>query len=846
MSGSTMLMAVSSSGAVTITGELSGSDAANALLLSGTGSVGFTTTSSFLAVSSSQQEVSASYISLSGSYNTFSGSASTRITENSSSIQQVSSSLLQVSASYISLSGSYNTFSGSASTRITVDSASLLQVSSSQQQISASLLNVISIFATTGSNSFRATQSITGSLTVTGQIIAQTLNVQQVTSSIIYSSGSNNFGCDLNSRQTFTGSVLITGSLTIAGASSAASYSGTTIYGSTAVCSPVGKFTSCIDAGSGIFSSSVTSTQLSVNTTNTTGKINIQGPNDSGLLYLFNSCANARFMFNNYYGYGIDAMIIQEFNTSNVLQRDIIAFATCGKVGIGCSTPGYTLDVNGTGHFRADGSTMLIESTQPTNSHTLKIVQCADGGNGNTDQGLVVQINGADGTSNIANFYDYNNGTAISRVRFLKNGVTCFQNTVCTAGHVSSEDVRIYRSAGVTTGYINFGSTGTNYLGFDGTRFSINGSINAGGATFSDTGDTCLVLRTSNSGNPRFKFCGGGGVFNRSTAADVMYFGESSDTGLYLFRGGTLMSDKGACTGTYGFTHCGAGKWGRIGLPNTSYMYLETNATAGVYVDAPLYIGGNVCSSGQVKGTNLNAAGPICGSGFRSGASSGNSGGYTSDGLWGATATPNYIHTTSAMGLLLGYTDNGSGLYGPAYGFDVAYKDGLNNCIDYNAIIMRNSGQGTTPFRVTSYGNIYGNSKNFRIKHPIPSMNDTHYLIHTSIEGPQADLIYRGKVQLVNGKAEVNIDLASRMTDGTFEALCQDVQSYTTNESGWSLTKSYVVENILHIEAQDETSHDTISWLVIGERNDDGIKNSAITDEYGHVIVEELKPEEGL
>ena len=37
--------------------------------------------------------------------------------------------------------------------------------------------------------------------------------------------------------------------------------SGTTIYASTAVCSPVGKFTSCIDAGSGIFSSSVKSTQ---------------------------------------------------------------------------------------------------------------------------------------------------------------------------------------------------------------------------------------------------------------------------------------------------------------------------------------------------------------------------------------------------------------------------------------------------------------------------------------------------------------------------------------------------------------------------------------------------------
>ena len=306
------------------------------------------------------------------------------------------------------------------------------------------------------------------------------------------------------------------------------------------------------------------------------------------------------------------------------------------------------------------------------------------------------------------------------------------------------------------------------------------------------------------------------------------------------------MSDKGACTSTYGFTHCGASRWGRFGMPNSAYMYLETNADAGFYIDGQTRVGGYLCSSGNIQGNNLIVAASICGSGFRSGASSGNSGGYTSDGLWGATATPNYIHTTSGAGLLLGYTDNGSGLYGPAYGFDVFYKDGLNNCIDYNAIIMRNCGQGTTPFRVTSFGNIYGTSKNFRIKHPIPSMNDTHYLIHTSIEGPQADLIYRGKVQLVNGKAEVNIDLASRMTDGTFEALCQDVQSYTTNESGWSLTKSYVVENILHIEAQDETSDDIISWLVIGERNDDGIKNSAITDENGHVIVEELKPEEGL
>jgi len=260
VSGSTTLMQVSSSGAITTTGVISGSNALsasfslNSALLNDTGSVGFATTASLLTVSSSQQQISSSLLQVSASQQQLSSSFLTL----TASFNAVSSSQQQISASYIALSASYNTFSGSASTRITVDSASLLQVSSSQQQISASLLNVISVFATTGSNSFRATQSITGSLTVTGQIIAQTLNVQQVTSSIIYSSGSNNFGCDLNSRQTFTGSVLITGSLTIAGASSATSYSGTTIYGSTAVCSAVGKFTTCIDAGSGTFSGGVT------------------------------------------------------------------------------------------------------------------------------------------------------------------------------------------------------------------------------------------------------------------------------------------------------------------------------------------------------------------------------------------------------------------------------------------------------------------------------------------------------------------------------------------------------------------------------------------------------------
>ena len=161
---------------------------------------------------SASADYSASLSTRTTNLETASGSFSTRLTAVSSSQQQISSSLLQVSASYIALSGSYNIFSGSASTRITTVSSSQQDISSSQQQISASLLNVIATGATTGSNSFRADQSITGSLVVSSTITAQTLVVQTVTSSIVYSSGSNNFGNQLANTQTFTGSVNITGS----------------------------------------------------------------------------------------------------------------------------------------------------------------------------------------------------------------------------------------------------------------------------------------------------------------------------------------------------------------------------------------------------------------------------------------------------------------------------------------------------------------------------------------------------------------------------------------------------------------------------------------------------------
>jgi len=265
-------------GTLTVTGSLSGtatsaSLALNSNLLQGTGSTGFSTTASLLAVSSSQQQISSSYIALSASYNTFSGSASTRVTQ------------------------------------------------------------IENTYATTGSNSFRANQSITGSLVVSSTITAQTLVVQTVTSSIVYSSGSNIFGSALTDRQTFTGSVNITGSLTIGGV-----------------------ITSTMGNNSRVFlSNAATTGYVYTNLINTTG--NFYTAIEGSTPNTFNPGTTA---YASMIGTGTATDL--QFYTNNTLRLTI---TSSGNIGIGTATPGNKLTVIGT-----DGG----DTTPATYGGTIKIV----------------------------------------------------------------------------------------------------------------------------------------------------------------------------------------------------------------------------------------------------------------------------------------------------------------------------------------------------------------------------------------------------------------------------------------------------------------------------------------
>ena len=144
---------------------------------------------------------------------------------------------------------------------------------------------------------------------------------------------------------------------------------------------------------------------------------------------------------------------------------------------------------------------------------------------------------------------------------------------------------------------------------------------------------------------------------------------------------------------------------------------------------------------------------------------------------------------------------------------------------------------------VQVHGALSKGAGSFKIEHPLPAKKDTHNLVHSFIEGPQADLIYRGSVDLVGGSATVNLDTAGRMTEGTFVLLNTNTQCFTSNESGWTAIKGSVSGNILTITAQDNTCTDTISWMVVGERCDQHMKDTDWTDENGRVITEPEKEE---
>ena len=280
-----------------------------------------------------------------------------------------------------------------------------------------------------------------------------------------------------------------------------------------------------------------------------------------------------------------------------------------------------------------------------------------------------------------------------------------------------------------------------------------------------------------------------------------MVLGSSSGQGLTLMSGGTTPRLSIAASGAAVFNEGGVDADFRV----------ESDAKADMlFVDA---------------GTNR-----VCiGSSAMSGSFSVN--GAASDGFLFTLMGGNYqnlrVKTNTAVG-------NGQVVFEPGTvpGSGVAQQ--------YTSFKTLTVGNGSTVHNVIVDGSLSKGSGSFKIDHPLPAKAKTHSLVHSFVESPQANNIYRGKVNLVKGSATVNIDTVSGMSEGTYVLLNTNTQCFTSNESGWTAVKGSVSGNILTITAQESCS-DTISWMVVGERHDQHMLDTEWTDGNGKVIVEPLK-----
>jgi len=132
---------------------------------------------------------------------------------------------------------------------------------------------------------------------------------------------------------------------------------------------------------------------------------------------------------------------------------------------------------------------------------------------------------------------------------------------------------------------------------------------------------------------------------------------------------------------------------------------------------------------------------------------------------------------------------------------------------------------------ISLLGTVSKTAGSFDIAHP--SKGGDWRLRHSFIEGPTCDNIYRGTATISGGSVTVDLDTVSNMTDGTWEALNTNPWSMVASSGNavtWSLSGK-----TLTINGPDGA---VCSWMVIGERKDQGIIDSPMTDSNGKLIVE--------
>ena len=202
-----------------------------------------------------------------------------------------------------------------------------------------------------------------------------------------------------------------------------------------------------------------------------------------------------------------------------------------------------------------------------------------------------------------------------------------------------------------------------------------------------------------------------------------------------------------------------------------------------------------------------------------------------------------FSSTNAMMGRITG-TTNGSGISGDLV-FEVLFNN-TGRMYEKMRIVGSSGNVGigiTNPTAALQVnGSLAKSSGTFDIAHPLHPT--TKRLVHSFIEGPRCDLIYRGTVALTNGVATVDINrqcthnTVGAMEHGTFEALCANPDVFLQNRTGFGRVIGTIQGAILTITCENNMATDLISWMVVAERADPFIKQWDRTDDDGYLITE--------
>ncbi len=259
------------------------------------------------------------------------------------------------------------------------------------------------------------------------------------------------------------------------------------------------------------------------------------------------------------------------------------------------STSTLTNPVTGTG---VNGRVTLWNGTSSVSSEssltwsgtgsTFKLIVGAQysylgiGGTG-ASAGLDLVISGDDGIRFLVS------NASITAMRIIDGGPIQMYDSLTVSNTINgvdanfSGDLRIYRASAATTGYINFGSTGTNYFGWNGSGFVANGSIDA----------TILNLNTSST--VPLQIYGDNGGINGLFRIEIDEVNDTFGTGARTFLGDGS-TDIFIGTGNSSYT------------PNNSYIALNHSgeismgAGASVTKDFILSTDGNLTITGSITG----------------------------------------------------------------------------------------------------------------------------------------------------------------------------------------------------------------------------------------------------